>query len=416
MTSDSAPGRPLWAMLAALTTTFSLSQAFRTLPAVVVGRIADDFAITPTGIGIFAGAFALAFGAMQLVVGVALDRFGPRRTACAVFPFAIAGCLLSAFAPSFAWLVVGQGLIGVGCAPAYISTLVFLVRRYPAHRFASLSGLTMSVGGIGMLATATPLAWVVQTFGWRYAFVILAVASLGATIACFVLVDERAEDIAAQETIGEAIRGIAPILRMPQTAGILVLGACLYGAFLSVRTPWIVPLFENRYGFSLVEAGNMVLVFSIVMVASPLMFGRIDPGGRRRRYLMIAMSFVLAALIAALGVADKSGWIVDLALVIAIAGVSGFAMLEYPDLRSSFPAAIVGRAIALLNMAMFFGVAVVQSLAGAVATAAAARGADPVGPIFFVLAGLLVAATTAYWALPWPKHFDAPELSPPDTD
>lgn len=385
-----------------------MSQAFRTLPAVVVGQIGAEFSASPQAIGTFAAAFAVAFGTMQLVVGVALDRFGPRRTLCALFPLAAVGCAVSALAPSFGVLVLGQAILGIACSPAYLSTLVFVVRRYPPGRFAALSGITMSVGGVGMLITSTPLAWAVQTFGWRSAFVILGILSAVAFAACFVVLDDRKEDRASRETLLEAIRGIGPILRMPQTLGILCLGAAFYGVLLTVRTPWIVPLFETRHGFSLVEAGNVVLIVSFAMVVSPLPFGRLDPGGRRRRYLMIATIYVIAGLIAALGYGGGSGPALDFALVTAFAALSGVAMLEYPDVRSSYPVAVVGRAIALLNMAMFFGVAVVQWLAGSVAGLAVARGADPIGPIFLMLAGLLIVATTAYWLLPWPRAFDVP--------
>ena len=413
MTRQAVSGKPTrwppWAMLAALASIFALSQAFRTIPAIIVGQIGPEFSASPNDIGMFAGTFAIAFGLMQLPVGVALDRFGPKRSLCALFPLALAGTGLSAVAPNFATLIVGQVLLGVASAPAYISALVFIVKRYPAGRFASLSGIVMSVGGLGMLITSTPLAWVVQVLGWRSAFIILGAMATISLAACLVLLDDREEDRAATGSLGDAIKGIGPIFRMRQTAGILCLGAVLYGVMLAVRTPWIVPLFQTRYGFSLVEAGNIVLLFSLALVVSPLPYGRFDPGGRSRRLLIIAMSYGMAILVAGLGISGKSGPIPDLVLVICFAAISGVGMLEYPDVRSSYPSAVVGRAIALLNMAMFFGVAVMQWLAGAVAGIAAAHGMEQIGPIFFALAALLVAATTAYWLLPWPREFDAIE-------
>lgn len=223
--------------MSALTSAFTLSQAFRTLPAIVVGQIATEFSASPQAIGTFAAAFPIAFGTMQLVVGVALDRFGPRRTLCTLFPLAAIGCAVSALAPTFGILVLGQVILGIACSPAYLSTLVFIVRRYPAGRFAALSGIAMSVGGIGMLITSTPLAWAVQTFGWRSAFVILGVLSALSFAASFTVLDDREEDRASRETLLGAVRGIGPILRMPQTLGILCLGTAFYGVLLTVRTP-----------------------------------------------------------------------------------------------------------------------------------------------------------------------------------
>jgi MFS family permease len=65
----------------------------------------------------------------------------------------------------------------VGCAPAFLACTVFIARHFPASRFAFLSGVGMGVGGLGLLLTGTPLAWLVQQWGWRSGFVLLAVLS-----------------------------------------------------------------------------------------------------------------------------------------------------------------------------------------------------------------------------------------------
>ncbi|MGV2480629.1 UNVERIFIED_CONTAM: MFS transporter, partial [Salmonella enterica subsp. enterica serovar Weltevreden] len=91
----------------------------------------------------FAAAFAFAFGALQLVMGVAIDVYGLRRTVLAVFPLAIAGALLSALAPRYGGVLLGQVLIGVGCAPAFLVCTVFIARHFDGERFALVSGVGM---------------------------------------------------------------------------------------------------------------------------------------------------------------------------------------------------------------------------------------------------------------------------------
>src|SRR5699024_7811930 len=115
----------------------------------------------------FAGAFHFAFGALQLLMGIGIDLQGVRRTVLAAFPLAIFGAAVSALAPTFAVLVAGQVLIGVGCAPAFLACTVFIARQFPAERFAAVSGLTLGIGSLGMLLTGTPLAWLVQATSWR---------------------------------------------------------------------------------------------------------------------------------------------------------------------------------------------------------------------------------------------------------
>ena len=82
---------------------------------------------------------------MQIFVGIGIDLRGIRRTVLAAFPLAVAGSLIAAFAHRFEWLVLGQALIGIGCAPAFLACTVFVARRYPTERFAAISGLVLGL-------------------------------------------------------------------------------------------------------------------------------------------------------------------------------------------------------------------------------------------------------------------------------
>ena len=101
----------LW-MLLALTSGFALSNAFRTVAAILATPLQAQYALSPQELGLFAGAFHFAFGAMQIFMGIGIDLYGVRRTILTAFPLAIAGAVLSALAPSFGWLMLAQVLIG----------------------------------------------------------------------------------------------------------------------------------------------------------------------------------------------------------------------------------------------------------------------------------------------------------------
>ena len=78
MRTDTTPsGRTQpWVMLLALTTAFAMSQAFRTVAAVLATPLQAEFHLSPQQLGTFAGAFHFAFGAMQLFVGIGIDQIG----------------------------------------------------------------------------------------------------------------------------------------------------------------------------------------------------------------------------------------------------------------------------------------------------------------------------------------------------
>jgi predicted MFS family arabinose efflux permease len=252
-----------------------------------------------------------------------------------------------------------------------------------------------------MLVTATPLAFVIQTWSWRASFALLAIASVLALVVTWGVVREPPPRVSAKsETLAEAFKQATLLFKAPQTAGILVLGAITYSSLLALRGLWIVPLFVQRHDFSLVHAGNVVLILSIAMLLSPMIFGRIDPGARWRRELIVAGAIVSAALILILGWATPRATSLDVALTLAIGLISGFIILQYADVRASYPAEVAGRALAIFTMAMFLGVALVQYLTGLVAGFVIERGQEPLFAVHATLAFLLIAASAAFVALP----------------
>lgn len=386
-------------MLFALTAAFTMSQAFRTVGAILAAPLQAEFGLSPQQLGTFAGAFHFAFGALQLFMGVGIDLHGVRRTVLTAFPLAIAGSVLSALAPGYGTLVLGQVLIGIGCAPAFLVCTVFVARHFPPRRFAAISGAVMSIGGIGLLATGTPLAWLVEATSWRMGYWVLA----GCSVAAWALIawqvhEPPASGDAPRESLGRALLAFGALLRLPWTWGIVTLSFVCYASFISLRGLWLGPLLIERHGFSLVATGHVVLAVSAISLAGPALFGRFDPGGAARRRMLVGYSLALTAMFALLAWAPSAAFDVVMSLLIGL--MSGYMILQYGEVRSAYPPAIVGRAMALFTMAMFMGVALMQWFTGFVASQAAARGGDVYAVVLLTIAVLLGAGALAFALLP----------------
>ena len=387
-------------MLLSLLSAFALSQAFRTVTAIMAGGLQGDFGLSPASLGAFAGLFALSFGVTQFFMGIGMDLYGLRRTVLTAFPIAIAGAALSAGAPSYGWLLLGQLLIGVGCAPAFLACTVFISRHFPASRFAFLSGVGMGVGGLGLLLTGTPLAWLVEHGGWRSGFALLA----GLSVLAWLLIWHRVHEPAVagpapvRERWGTAIRRYGALFMLPHTLGIVLLGMVGYASFLSLRGLWIAPLVIDRHAFTLVESGNLAIAMSAISLFSPALFGRLDPGPARRRVWVVNFSLLLAVMYLGVGLAQHA--MLTMALVLCIALLSGYSVLQYSDVRASYPSDLTGRALSVFTMAMFLGVGLVQWLTGWVASWAQDLGLEPYRAVMTTIAVLLALGAIAFRWLP----------------
>ena len=394
--------RQLWIMLLALLSGFALSQAFRTITSILAQGLLQDFGISTQSLGAFAGLFGLSFGVAQLLMGIGIDLYGLRRTVLLAFPLAMVGSAVSAAAPSYTWLMAGQLLIGVGCSPAFLACTIFIARHFPAERFAFFSGMSMGVGGLGLLFTGTPLAWVVELGGWRTGFWLLTALCAASWALIFWLVHEPAlpdtSPQAQRESWGQAMLRFAELFALPHTWGIVLLGMSCYAAFLSLRGLWLSPLLMDRYSFSLVASGHVAFVVSLISLFTPAVFGRLDPGPHRRRSWLSKLSMLMAALFVVMGV-----WMHPVANVltfIAMGLMSGYGILQYADVRASYPPQLTGRALSLFTMAMFLGIALMQWFTGVVAAWATQHDIEPYLAVSLTIAAWLACASLAFRYLP----------------
>lgn len=390
------PDSSAWAMLVCLLTGFALSQAFRTVTSIIADGLRTDFGLSAQSLGSFAGLFALSFGVAQLLMGIGMDIYGLRRTVLQAFPLSIAGAALSALAPSYSWLMLGQLLIGVGCSPAFLASTMFIARHFPADKFAYLSGIGLGLGGLGLLFTGTPMAWLVQHMGWRAGFALLAVLSALSWLLIFFKVHEPELPGDAQPKPGfmQALQGFGSLLLLPHTWGIVLLGMVSYASFLTVRGLWLSPMLMDRYQFSLVTTGNVALACSVISLFVPSMFGRLDPGPARRRQRIARFALLMATVFVALALLHQSVGSVLLLLVMSV--LSGYGTLIYADVRSSYPPATTGRALSIFTMAMFLGAALMQWLSGLVAGVAERQNADIYQAVMLMIAAMLGSGVLAY--------------------
>ena len=392
---------PKLVQLSVLTLAFALSQAFRTIPSITVNGIAEELQAGPAALALFGGMFHWSFALMQVPVGLVLDIFGVRRAVIALSGFVILGGAICTFAPDMNSLFLGQILIGMGCSPAFMAAIVFTSKHWPVARFAGISGLVLAIGSGGMLLSATPLAWVIDRWSWRSAFAVLTILSIFTLLASALILEksavQRTRNLASE--IWGGFYGLRFVLFGRRPIALLAIGFVSYGAVITIRGLWIVPMFVERYGVSLLSAGNVALFFSIAMIIGLAVGGYLDPGDKARPAAITMMALAIAASICALAIFDGFSLWLDAILCITIGFLSGFFILVYAEARSSYPPELTGRGLTALNMSFFLGAAVAQSLSGIIAVGAQQVGWNATDAVLLFLAAALLAGTVCFFTL-----------------
>jgi len=154
----------------ALTLGHVFSNAVRTLPAVAADVLGADLGLSAEGLAAVTAVFPASFALTMIPTGVALDRYGVRRTALALLAIGALGAALAALAGGRAGMLLAQAVLGVGCSGMLMCPVTFAARALPLPRFALWSGVIQAVGNTGMLLSASPLALLVEWSGWRSGF------------------------------------------------------------------------------------------------------------------------------------------------------------------------------------------------------------------------------------------------------
>ena len=87
-----------------LAVTLVISQFYRTTLAAIAPELMHELTLSAGELGLASSAFFLAFAAMQIPVGMLLDRFGPRRTVPSLLILAVTGAITISQAEGFAFL------------------------------------------------------------------------------------------------------------------------------------------------------------------------------------------------------------------------------------------------------------------------------------------------------------------------
>jgi predicted MFS family arabinose efflux permease len=356
-----------------------LSTLLRTLPAISLDLMANDFATPPQTLASLIAVYHFSFAAFQIPVGAAMDRFGVRPVSLCLFFGTILGALASAFATGTASFVFAQFLIGVSTSGMLMCPMTLAAKRIAPERFGLWSGAILSVGNTGMLLSASPLAYVVEHDGWRASFLIAAVAGVILAIAVFALVPhqpaEHKDSSSPWSQMAEVFRlGLSRPMR-----GVIALALVSLASLLVIRGVWGGPWLMDVKGLSRIQAGNQLGLFTLTMIVAPVCAGILDRRLGHRR-LILTYAHLLGALCVALMALGGPGWLLSRAFHVDVMPpefdsvllvVMGFAVstqsLLFGMTTQLMGPEMAGRALAATNLAFFLGTALLQSATGAVA-------------------------------------------------
>ncbi|MGH7309188.1 MAG: MFS transporter [Candidatus Rokuibacteriota bacterium] len=289
-----------WLIMAVPAAIYFVSYFHRVAPAVVAADLMRAFAVTAAAVGTLASIYPYVFAVMALVAGSLVDTLGPRRTLALGGATMGAGAVVFGLAPVFSVAMAGRLAVGLGASVVLIAFLALAAEWFRPDEFATVSGLSQTVGNLGGLVAASPLAVLVEAIGWRQSFVAIgAVTGLLGLLALFAVRD-RPETLGLPRVapggsralgLRGVLRGIPAVVSNPRTWPPIVAAGGVYATLISFLGLWGVPYLVQVYGLSRLRAATLVSAIAVGVVAGSPLTGWISDrrlGARRLPFVVSA--------------------------------------------------------------------------------------------------------------------------------
>jgi MFS family permease len=312
-----------------------------TLP--LIGR--EDFHLASSAAVLsFIVAFGLVKALTNLGAGALAQRVGRRRLLIAGWAAALPVPLLIATAPSWAWIVAANVLLGINQGLAWSMTVVMKIDLVGPRRRGLALGLNEAAGYGGVALTAGLSGWLAADFAARDVLVTAgAVVAVAAFLLSVLFVRDTADHVALEQSAHHSNAAAAPP-RLREafaraTYRVPALRSCSQAGLvnnLNDGLAWgLVPLYLAANGAGVASIGLVAAVYPGVWSLAQIATGHwSDSAGRKP--LIVAGMLVQAG---ALGILAVSGG--SVAIGTATAALLGLGTaLVYPTLIAAMSDAV----------------------------------------------------------------------------
>ncbi|KAB8064545.1 MFS transporter [Janthinobacterium violaceinigrum] len=334
-----------------------LSCLLRGVNAVLTAELLGAIALTPAQLGLLTSAFFLAFALVQLPVGMALDRYGPRTVQLWLLALAALGVWLFSRGHSFAGLMWARALMGAGLGGCFMAAVKAISCAIAPSRLPSVHGYLIAVGGLGAATATMPVKLALHYTDWRGVFLGLALAALAIGLLIRLLSPAMPAPAAAGNKVS-----VWSVYRDPGFRRTIALILLPHTVFFGVQGLWVGRWLADVGGLSDDSVAYLLYLGMAAVIFGAIGMGMLTEWAARRSIAPMQVAGAGIALFVAVQVAMACNVLPSLPLLSVLFTLLGTVTgLEYAIVAQSMPASLTGRAATCLNLLIFTGAFLVQA-------------------------------------------------------
>lgn len=337
---------------------YLLAVFHRSSLAVAGLEASERFDISAAQLSSFVMLQLLVYTGMQVPVGLAVDRFGPRAVMLTGAVMLTCSQAAFAFAESYGTALTARFFVGMGDAMTFVCLLRLVNAWFAPRMIPQIMLMTGPIGQLGGVIAAAPMTWALGHLGWTDAYLVAAGCGLVVTIAVLVWVHDEptARSVRGPALSWVRIRSsLADSWENPGTRLGFWMHFVTQFSSTVIGLLWGYPYFVEGEHTSEAFAGTLLsLMVVAVMIAGPVL-GRLvanHPWHRSTTVITIVVAIVVVWTIVLLWPGDAPGWL--LVVLVLVVGVGGpAAMIGFDLVRTFNPVDRISAATGIVNQAGF---------------------------------------------------------------
>lgn len=365
-----------WGIFGILILAYMLVFFHRMAPAVVAADLMRSFGTTGAALGSLAAMYFYIYTLMQIPAGVLADTLGARVSVAMGNLVAGSGSILFGMAGSFWEASVGRALVGLGVSVVFVALFKSNSVWFRGRHFGLVSGLVLLFGNMGAIASAGPLAALLEVYSWRSIFVFLGIITILLAALTLLLVRNRPEDLgfpSVRQMEGHPShparqshwwQDLQTVFASRPIWPVFWVGYGMVGGMLAFVGLWAIPYLSDVQGLGRTSAATFTSVTLGGFAVGSLLAGWLSDKIGRRKPVILAGTLGYALVCLVLLLVSWRSTLLGMILFFLLGFFPGGFIVTFANAKENVAPALSGMAIGLVNTGLFLGAAIMQPLFG----------------------------------------------------
>lgn len=353
MTSSTLNSRSFaWGIWVIASIFYAYQYILRVMPNIMLNDIMEQFGINAATFGQFSGVYYISYSLMHLPIGIALDRFGPKKIMTACILCTVVGLTPLLFAEHWAYPIIGRFLIGLGSSAAILGVFKIIRMTFDEHRFSRMLSLSVMIGLVGAIYGGGPVGYMREHLGYQSVVEIFIVGGLLLAALTYWIVPSIKNT--SEKTV---IADIKEVLGNSRVVWSCLFAGLMVGPLEGFADVWGTEFLKHAYLFEGALATSMPsMIFVGMCFGAPLLSLIAEKLGN---YLatIIGAGFLMAACFISMLMWQLTSWILSINFII-VGICCAYQILAIYKASTYVREQVAGLTTAIANMIiMIFGYA-----------------------------------------------------------